>query len=77
MVAIRLDRLGAYCLKKAECKPSNLLGLNNKLWKNAMMHPSNSEEPSRVLTDMKLKVFHKIAPQMFVAMNKPEPLPRP
>lgn len=75
-VASKLEMLGAFCLHKACQSAWNLFCLVNRKWKRAIIAPSNSA-PCSVRIVIGEKLFQRIISQMFVAMNKETPLPRP
>ena len=75
-VAHRLDMFGEFGLQKECDRALVLLGSVNMLWKNEMMQPSNSVLCSFLIV-IGLKLLHMMFSQMFVAMNREMPDPRP
>ena len=76
IVANKFERLGAFWRNSAWLKAYHKLFFVMPKWKRAMMAPSNSA-PCSVLIVMGEKLFHKMISQMFVAMKREMPLPRP
>jgi len=68
--------LGAFYLQSAYYSAASLFCFVNKKWNRAIIAPSNSA-PYSVRMVIGEKLFQRMTSQMFVAMKREIPLPRP